>query len=436
MGRPGSSRSLSDWLAWLETLSPEEIDLGLERVADVLQRLPVRPPTRVIHVAGTNGKGSSAAMLEALYLRRNDSVGCYTSPHIHQFNERIRVAGVAVSDQEIVRAFEQVEAARNELPLTYFEFGTLAAMCVFDAAATEVIILEIGLGGRLDAVNAIEPSGGIITNVSIDHVAWLGNDIDSIATEKAGILRAGKPFVFASTDVPAPVPQIAAEMGADLLLVERDYGYRLDDSGGWTFTGTSTELAGLRMPALPGAIQVRNAAGVLALLEALGDSDLLTAATIDAAFSGLQLPGRQQRIEKRRTWILDVAHNRGAAEVLAETFAADDAMRNLTCIAGVLTDKVVDDIIGPLIPFVENWIAVAAEGARGMPALELASAIANLSGKPCLVVGSVAQACRMSMSDVRNDSPVLVTGSFFTVGPALRWLEDPVGFCRSPFTGE
>ena len=421
MGRPGSFKSLAEWLAWLETLSPNEIDLGLERVADVLKRLPSIRAQRVIHVAGTNGKGSSAAMLEALYLQRSDSVGCYTSPHIHQFNERIRVAGEAVGDERIVNAFEQVEAARNDVPLTYFEYGTLAALCVFDNAAAETMILEIGLGGRLDAVNAIEPSGGIITNVSVDHVAWLGSDIDSIATEKAGILRPDKPFVFASNNVPVAVLEIAKDVGAELLLLNRDYCFSMNDAGGWEFAGRRNTVHGLQMPALPGAIQVQNAAGVLALVEALGDSDLLQEATINAAFSGLELPGRLQRVQRTRTWILDVAHNRGASEVLAESLEADGAMRDLTCIAGVLIDKNVEDIIGPLLPFVDNWIAVAAEGPRGVPAMALASAIANLSGKPCLVMGSTTEACQLCDSDTENDSPVLVTGSFFTVGPALRY---------------
>ena len=420
MGRPASFSTLAQWLGWLETLSPNEIDLGLERVAEVLQRLPAGRPGRIIHIAGTNGKGSSAAMLEALYLQRNDSVGCYTSPHVHRYNERIRVAGEAASDLQIMRAFEQVEAARKDVVLTYFEYGTLAALCVFEAASTDTIILEIGLGGRLDAVNAIEPGGGIITNVSVDHVAWLGSDIDSIAFEKAGILRSGKPFVYASEEIPQPVLDHAREVGAELLLAGRDYHFRTDDAGGWVFAGQQMEIHGLQKPALPGAIQIQNAAGVLALVEALGDEELLNAATINAAFSSVQLPGRLQRVDRKHSWVLDVAHNRGAAEVLAQALATDMAMQNLTCIAGVLGDKVISDIIEPLLPFVDNWIAVTAASPRGIPAADLAGVIANLSGKPCLIADSIEKACQES--DAESDGPVLVTGSFFTVGPALAWL--------------
>lgn len=420
MDRPASFTTLEHWLGWLETLSPNEIDLGLERVSEVLQRLPAVRAARVIHIAGTNGKGSSAAMLEALYLQRSDSVGCYTSPHIHDYNERIRVAGEAVDDQRIVRAFEQVEAVRNGAPLTYFEYGTLAALCVFEDAAVDTIILEIGLGGRLDAVNAIEPGGGIITNVSVDHVAWLGSDISAIAVEKAGILRPDKPFVFAANDIPQPVIDAASDISADLLCLERDYHYRIVDSRHWEFVGQQFRIPNLQMPALPGKFQVQNAAGVLALIEALGDTDLLNATTIDRALSDLTLPGRLQRVQRKRTWIFDVAHNRGAADVLAQTLDDDEDMREITCIAGVLSDKIVADIIEPLLPFVDQWIAVAAEGPRGIPAGELAAAIANLSGKPCLIAASIEQAC--DEADIDSGSPVLVTGSFFTVGPALTWL--------------
>jgi len=421
MGRPASFNSLAQWLAWLETLSPHEIDLGLERVVEVLRRLPERRPARVIHIAGTNGKGSSAAMLEALYLQRNDSVGCYTSPHIHRYNERIRVAGIDVDDTQITAAFEQVEAARGDLALTYFEFGTLAAVCVFDDAATETVILEIGLGGRLDAVNAIEPMGGIITNISVDHVAWLGSDVNSIAAEKAGIMRSGKPFVFASEDVPQAILDAAKDLGAELSVLGRDYHYSLNGNGGWEFIGRDCHITGLNSPSLPGAIQIRNAAGVLALVEALGDIDLLDASTINAAFAGLCLAGRLQRIDRGRSWILDVAHNRGAAEVLAQTLEAGPADRALTCIVGILDDKVVEDIVEPLLPFVENWIAVTAASPRGLPANRLAAVIAHLSSKPCLIARSIEEACQRC--DTEGVEPVLVTGSFLTVGPALSWLE-------------
>ena len=227
MNQPGSLSSghatLDNWLAWLETLSPTEIDLGLDRVLEVLDRLQVARPGRVIHVAGTNGKGSSVAMLEALFLQLGNRIGSYTSPHVSRYNERIRIDGEPVSDAEIINAFERVEAARQNVPLTYFEYGTLAAVLVFESNQVETAILEVGMGGRLDAVNAIEPDAGIITNVSLDHCDWLGEDIESIAAEKAGILRSDKAFVFGARDVPDAILSAAEEMGADLTLVRSPY---------------------------------------------------------------------------------------------------------------------------------------------------------------------------------------------------------------------
>lgn len=422
MGRAAPDKSLAEWLTWLETLSPRAIDLGLERVAEVLQRLQLSRPERLIHVAGTNGKGSSVAMLEALYLQCGSAVGCYTSPHIQHYNERIRVAGEAVSDEQILHALKRVEAERQGVRLTYFEYGTLAALCVFERMGATTVVLEVGMGGRLDAVNAVEPDAGIITNVALDHVAWLGNDIESIGREKAGILRRDKPFVFAAEDVPRSVMRVADELGTDLRVLGRDYSYRISRSGHWQFSGRDTRLNDLQQPALRGEFQVCNAAGVLALVEVLGDTHLLVAETINTAFSSLQLPGRLQLIERRRRWILDVAHNAGAARELARSLPAVASTKAMTCIIGVLDDKQLADIVEPLLAQVEEWIAVTVDSPRAVPATELARVIANLSGKPCLISDSVVAACLHADANMTSDQPVLVTGSFFTVGPALAWL--------------
>ena len=427
MGRSASFRSLDEWLTWLETLSPNEIELGLDRVNEALQRLQLSRPARVISVAGTNGKGSSVAMLEALYLQHSKSVGSFTSPHIHRYNERIRVAGKDVDDAQILGAFARVEAVRQGLPLTYFEYGTLAALCVFDEAGLDTVILEVGMGGRLDAVNAIEPDGGIITNVSRDHVSWLGSDIETIAVEKAGILRSNKPFVFASAQVPQSVVEKADALGADLRLLGRDYNYRMGEDGHWAFSGQDILLDELQRPALRGDIQVQNAAGVLALVEALGDGHLLKPDAIKKAFSGLRLPGRLQIINGGRPWILDVAHNTGAAEVLARSVAELAAASPPMCIIGVLNDKNIADIVAPLLPLIGDWIATSGASAKSVPSVELARVIANLSKGPCLITDSVSQACAAAQR--RGAGSVLVTGSFFTVGPALQWL---AGKSRQP----
>ncbi len=233
-----STRSLDDWLAWLETLSPREIELGLERVADVLERLDLPRPRRVLHVAGTNGKGSTVAMLEGLYAAGGSCVASYTSPHVLRYNERMRVAGRELDDAEIVAAFATVEAARQGTPLTYFEFGTLAALVAFAARGADAWILEIGLGGRLDAVNAVDPDGVVITNVALDHCDWLGPDVESIGREKAGVMRPGIPAVFAGGTLPDSVAARARELGTRLLVAGRDYRYAAD-AGGWRYGGSA-----------------------------------------------------------------------------------------------------------------------------------------------------------------------------------------------------
>jgi dihydrofolate synthase / folylpolyglutamate synthase len=417
-----AGRSLNEWLAWLETLSPREIDLGLERVLEVLGRLGLEKPARVVHVAGTNGKGSCSAMLEALFLGAGKTVGCYTSPHVRRYNERIRINGEEAGDGDIVGAFEAVESVRHGVPLTYFEYGTLAALVLFARRGADVLVLEIGMGGRLDAVNAIEPDGGIITNISLDHCEWLGSDVQAIAREKAGIMRAGKPVVFGSADVPQTLLAEAQRTGADLRLAGRDFRHRTANGGRWTWEGRQLVLDGLVRPSLAGRFQLDNAAAVLALLEALDLGELLTTDAINSAFGKLALPGRLQWCGSGR-WLLDVAHNPDAAGVLAEALPGLAAGRAVTAIVGVLADKDVDGILRPLVPVVDDWIATTASSARALEARALAQSVANVACKPCLVVPALPDA--MEEADRRAaDNMILVTGSFYTVGPALEWLDN------------
>jgi dihydrofolate synthase/folylpolyglutamate synthase len=425
MNPTGSFTTLEDWLPWLESLSPREIVLGLERVHEVLQRLALPRPERVIHVAGTNGKGSSVAMLEALLRVDGAVTGCYTSPHVLRYNERIRIDGQPASDAQILQAFVAVEAARGDVPLTYFEFGTLAALVACAAAGVDALILEVGMGGRLDAVNAVEPDASLITNISLDHCAWLGNDRESIAVEKAGIMRASTPVVFGSKDVPAAIPACASEIGADLLLAGTDFDYALNTppDGTWSWRGQHVQLETLQRPVLAGDIQLQNAAAVLALVEAMGLQRLLTPAVIDKAFAALDLPGRFQFVDKRRKWLLDVAHNADAARVLAVSLAGLSVAGNITAIIGMQADKDVQGIVAPLSGLVDSWIAITVAGLRGEPAVTLARDIANQCNKPCLIADDLSQAMQIADSRAGKDDLVLVTGSFFVVGPALEWLQ-------------
>jgi dihydrofolate synthase/folylpolyglutamate synthase len=411
---------LPDWLRRLETLSPWEIDLGLERVAEVRDRMGLEPPARAILVGGTNGKGSSVAMLSAL-LSGCGAIGTYTSPHAVRYNERIVINGEPATDDEIVAAFERVEAARGEVPLTYFEFGTLAALAVFEAANVDIAILEVGLGGRLDAVNIVEPDASLITNVSLDHCDWLGDDVESIGYEKAGIMRAGKPVVFADTSMPATVAGHADKLGARLVCAGRDYTWTPAKGGRWSWRGQRLELPNLEVPSLRGPMQLQNAAGALALIEAMGLERELVAESVNRALTALRLPGRMQTIEREQEWIFDVAHNPAAAEALAASLR-QLGVRATVAIVGILDDKIVEGIVGPMAAEVDNWIAVTAASPRAIDAAELARRVANETGKPCLIADSFDMAVESADAIAGAGGRTLVTGSFYTVGPFLERL--------------
>ena len=434
MSLPQASWTLDEWLGWLETLSPREIDLGLERVAAVLGRLALPRPSLVLTVAGTNGKGSCAAMLDALLREGGHRTGCYTSPHVLRYNERIRVDGRVADDEAILAAFRAVETCRDGVPLTYFEYGTLAALIVFERAGADHLVLEIGLGGRLDAVNAVDPDGAIITNVTLEHRDWLGDTVEAIAREKAGVMRPGKPVVFGSAAVPETILGEAQRVGADLRLSGRDFScVGAADSAAWHWRGRTVALDGMKRPSLHGVFQLANAAAVLALIEAVGREELLRKPLVDRAFSRLEIPGRFQRISARHDWLLDVAHNPDAARALGESLAAMPGRPSLTALVGMLADKDVAGIVGPLAPHVDRWVAATADHARARPARALAQTIAELTGKPCLIEDDVASAVAHLDERAGRDELLLVTGSFYTVGPALAWLtREPTGNADLP----
>jgi len=397
---------LSAWLTWLETLHPREIELGLERVQDVLGRLPLQRPDHVFLIAGTNGKGSSVAMTDALLRAAGLHTGVYTSPHIIDYNERIAVDGTYASDSEIVAAFEKVEAARQGVSLTYFEYGTLAALVVFSAADLDAWVLEVGMGGRLDATNAIEPTAALITNVALDHCDWLGEDIETIAAEKAGVMRRDIPVVYGNIDVPGAIVAQAEKIGAKLLLRGRDF-----------------TLEGVPQPGLAGEFQIGNAAAVLAMLGASGVAAATAPELVAAVLPQVQLTGRGQRIEQDGTeWLLDVAHNPAAAEALADMLGKGQHKGATTAIIGMLDDKDVEGVVVPLGEHVDRWIAVTADSYRALPAAELARRLANACNRPCLVADSVEQALDSARRDAGINDRILVTGSFYLVGPVLNQL--------------
>lgn len=397
---------LSAWLTWLETLSPVEIDLGLERVQAVLDRLDLDVPRHVLLVAGTNGKGSSVAMADALLRAAGFNVGTYTSPHIVAYNERIAIGGEPVADADIVRAFERIEAVRGDVRLTYFEYGTLAALLVFSDAGLDVWVLEVGMGGRLDATNVIDPTAALITNVALDHCAWLGNDIEAIAAEKAGIMRPGVPVVYGGTAVPEAITRRADEIGARLLLRDRDFS-----------------LDGVPRPGLAGSFQLANAAAVLALLDAAGLEAATDPDRVAAVLPTVQLTGRGQRVPADGAeWLLDVAHNPAAAAELAATLAAEERPGRTIAVIAMLDDKDVEGVARPLNPMVDLWIATTADSPRGIAAPELARRIANVAARPCQIATSLDEALQEARQAAADGDRILVTGSFYIVGPALQAL--------------
>jgi dihydrofolate synthase/folylpolyglutamate synthase len=413
--------SLDDWLRRQGALHPNAIELGLDRVRAVAERLRLaRPPHGVFTVAGTNGKGSTVGLLAALLTTHGYRTAVYTSPHLVRYNERVRVAGVDATDAELIAAFEAVEAAREDVPLTYFEFGTLAALVHFVAAAADAWVLEVGLGGRLDAVNLIDPDVSLVTTVDLDHQDWLGDTIEAIAAEKAGIFRPGRPALYGDAPVPASLAAHAQAIAAPLRCLGQDFGFRRHASG-WDWWGGVTRLDGLSLPAPGDDAQLRNATLALAAAQSV-DATLLARAAVEAALQAPRPPGRFQVLPGDCEWVLDVAHNPQAARILATRLAALPA-RPTTIVAGLLRDKDLDGVIGALDPLASRWIACGAgEAERERSSADLAAALRHLTGRPVLDGGTVAQAMALAREEASPHGRVLVCGSFHVVGPALDWL--------------
>ncbi|MFI4927442.1 MAG: bifunctional tetrahydrofolate synthase/dihydrofolate synthase, partial [Burkholderiales bacterium] len=347
-------KELGDWLAHCERLHPKSIDLGLQRVQDVMRRMQLRFDCPVITVAGTNGKGSTCAMLEAIALQAGWRTGVYTSPHLVHFEERCRIAGDIVKGEDLVPHFERVEAARQGETLTYFEFTTLAILSLMAASALDVAILEVGLGGRLDAVNAVDTDCAIITSIDLDHMEYLGPDRESIGREKAGILRSGKPAIVSDPMPPHSVIQYADAIGADLWLLGRDFNFS-GDKQQWAWAGRGRRHAGLAYPALRGANQLLNASGVLAAFDALRQRLPVTAQAIRNGLAMVELPGRFQIVPGQPTLVLDVAHNPHSVAALAANLDAMGFYPTTHAVFGAMADKDLAPMFAKIAPLVDRW---------------------------------------------------------------------------------
>ncbi len=413
------------WLAWQETLHGRDIELGLDRCRAVASRLGVLSPRHtVITVAGTNGKGSTVAMLERIFRAAGYQVATYTSPHLLRYNERIRLQNVPVDDAQICAAFAAVESARADVPLTVFEYGTLAALHVFDAARLDIAILEVGMGGRLDAVNVVDPDVAVIATLDIDHVEFLGGTREEIAREKAGIMRADRPAVCSDPCAPQSLVETARTVGARLSLLGQSFNFA-DHGTHWTWWSGDDVLESLPMPSLSGAYQLRNASGVLKAVSCLADRHPVAPETIRRALATTELLGRFQRSTRGGVeWILDVAHNVQAVGSFVDTLSALPAVPRTHVVLGMLTTKDRHTVMARLAECVDCWYFASLDARHGGTAEELREIHTGLGLRGQVeVCSAVSAALDAAASAARPGERVLVVGSFITVGEAMSWLD-------------
>jgi dihydrofolate synthase/folylpolyglutamate synthase len=414
-------RTVDAWQAYIQTIHHRSIDLSLDRVRWVQAALElVSPDFLVVTVAGTNGKGSTVAMLEAMLAAAGYHVGAYTSPHLVMYNERIRVNRQAVSDQELCQAFETVESARGETPLTYFEFGTLAALWLLARQKVQVALLEVGLGGRLDAVNVLDADVALLTSVGTDHAAWLGNNREQVGREKAGIFRSAKPAVCIDPDPPVSVARAARDCGADFFQRGRDFGEELAETG-WNWWGPERRLAGLPWPALRGRAQLGNASGALMALSCLRNRLPVSPAEIRRGLLQVVLAGRFQLLPGKPLRILDVAHNREAAEELRRNLLEVPVSGRTLAVFSMLRDKPVEEVARVMSDVIDCWYIAPSEGERALPVAEL-GAILESAGimQPVRTSPHIEHAYRRACQEAGAADRVVVFGSLYTVGAILR----------------
>ena len=414
---------LPQWLAYIEQQHPKSIDMGLERVREVAARMALgKPAARVITVGGTNGKGSTVAFIEAIARAAGWKVGAYTSPHLLRYNERVRIDGTEADDTLLVAAFDAVEAARGATPLTYFEFGTLAALWLFERADLDLAVLEVGLGGRLDAVNLVDPDVAVITTVDIDHTDWLGENREAIGREKAGIARAWKPLVLGEADSPASVLRHAYAIGANALRLGSDFFHEPVDSKRWRWREVGGELL-LPMPALSAPAQRANAASAIAALRALPGE-----AIPDEAFAqgvaNAALPGRLQRMPQGEVdVVLDVGHNPQAARELAAWLQLHPAAGDTYAVFAALADKDVTPVVDAFAGAPLRWhLAGLDAGPRAQSADQLAARLADTTAADASRHARVADALHAVLAVAKPGDRVLVFGSFHTVADAMQAL--------------
>ena len=411
--------TLPDWLTYLESLHPKTIALGLERVVQVKQRLNLNPDFSIITVGGTNGKGSVCAMLESMLHAAGYRVGCYTSPHLLRYNERVRINKQQASDAELCASLGKIEQVRGDIQLTYFEFGTLAAMQCFIGHQVDVAILEVGLGGRLDAVNVFDNDCAVVTSVDIDHVDYLGETREQIAFEKAGIFRSGKVAICADSDVPQAIRTHAQQIGAELWCIGSEFGFR-QHQGQWDYFGKPSARNALPYPALRGAFQLHNASAALAALDALKERLPVSMEAVRRGLVEVQLAGRFQVIPGQPQLILDVAHNPQAARSLAQNLAGLPPCPHTFAVFAMLKDKDIAGVATALDPHIDTWLVAGINAPRGATAEELTQALQQCGVRGAIqTFPDITEALRYACNVAGENDRIATFGSFYTVAEAM-----------------
>ncbi len=413
---PQATSSLEMWLDYLSNIHSSAIDLGLDRVQAVATKANLtKPASTVITVAGTNGKGSTCALMESILLDAGYSVGVYSSPHLIRYNERVRINGIDVEDTKHCQAFDFIEQQRGDISLSLFEFGTLAALRIFQTEKVDVVLLEVGLGGRLDATNVVDHDVSVITSLAIDHVDWLGDDINVIGFEKAGIYRSGKPAICGQPTPPATVAAHADDIGADFFQVGIQFNYQLTEKG-WRWSSGAFELEDLPVPSLP----LPNAATALM---ALGASELqITDINIVNGLNNARLAGRMQMLQSEPEIILDVAHNPHSAEYLVEKMKRQYSEKNIHIVVAMLHDKDVKATLEALSPIATKWYPASLAGPRAATAEELCQFLPEDQTQ----FPTPVEAFESAKQSARREDVILVVGSFHTVGEVLEHWQQQV----------
>lgn len=410
--------TLDEWLAYIEALHPKSIAMGLERVQEVAKRLELSTQFPIVTIAGTNGKGSTCAILEAIYLRSGYRVGCYASPHLLRYNERVRINQQNISNEDLCKAFAAVETARGDVELTYFEMGTLAAMWHFVKTGLDLAILEVGMGGRLDAVNVFDPACAIVTGVDLDHMEFLGSTREKIGYEKAGIFRAGKPAICGDESPPTSLIEYAEKIHANLLLIGRDFKVG-KISNGWQYVTNQDEL---RLPnlALHGDFQLNNAACAITAIKHLQDVLPVPDASIGVALKTVTLTGRFEKIRSNPDVIADVAHNPQAAQSLAHNLQTTACKGRTLGVLAMLADKDINGVVKALHPHISHWYLADIHNPRGAKAKDLHNMLENTVGKVTShLFESVGLALQAAYKDATKNDRIIVFGSFYTVADAI-----------------